>query len=131
VFRIVVADDYAEWRVRVRSMLQAQPEWEVIGEACDGVEVVQRAMELRPDIVLLDIGMPIMNGIEAARRIRQTSPASRIIFVTQESDADTRIAALAIGAEAYLLKANAASELLPAIEAVLQDGHDARALSCD
>jgi len=79
VFRIVVADDYAEWRVRVRSMLQAQPEWEVIGEACDGVEVVQRAMELRPDIVLLDIGMPIMNGIEAAKRIRQTSPASRII----------------------------------------------------
>jgi len=60
-------------------MLQAQPEWEVIGEACDGVEVVQRAMELRPDIVLLDIGIPIMNGIEAAKRIRQTSPASRII----------------------------------------------------
>ena len=72
-----------------------------------------------------------MNGIEAVKRIRQASPASKIIFVTQENDADTRIAALAIGAEAYLLKANAASELLPAIEAVLQDGHDARALSCD
>jgi DNA-binding NarL/FixJ family response regulator len=81
---------------------------------------VQKATELSPDFVLLDIGMPIMNGIEAAKRIRQASPASRIIFVTQEDDADIRIAALAI-AEGYLLKSNAASELLPAIDAALAD----------
>jgi DNA-binding NarL/FixJ family response regulator len=115
--RILVVDDFAEWRVRVRSMLQARPEWQVIGEACDGLEAVQRTSELQPDIVLLDIGMPILNGIEAAKRIRQDSPGSRIIFVTQESDADIRTAALATGADGYLLKANAMSELLPALEA--------------
>jgi DNA-binding NarL/FixJ family response regulator len=129
--RILVADDFAEWRVRVRSMLQVRPEWQVIGEAADGLEAVQRTTELQPDIVLLDIGMPMLNGIEAAKRIRQDSPGSRIIFVTQESDADIRIAALATGAEGYLLKVNAMSELLPAVDALSPNGHDARALSCD
>lgn len=114
--RILVADGFAPWRSKVRSLLQVRPEWQVIGEACDGLEAVQRTTELRPDIVLLDIGMPILNGIEAAKRIRQCSPSSRIIFVTQQNDSDTRLAALAAGAEAYLVKANAASELLPAIE---------------
>jgi DNA-binding NarL/FixJ family response regulator len=112
-------------------MLQARPEWKVIGEACDGLEAVQRTTELQPDIVLLDIGMPILNGIEAAKRIRQDSPSSRIIFVTQENDADIRSEALATGAERYLLKANAMEELLPAVEASSVNGHDARALSCD
>ena len=121
--RILVVDDFAEWRGRVRSMLQAQPEWQVIGEACDGLEAVQRTQELHPDIVVLDIGMPNLGGIEAAKRIRRDSPSSRIIFVTQENDADIRSAALATGAEAYLVKANAASELLPAIDAALGNGH--------
>src|SRR5215469_7475570 len=93
--RILIADDFAEWRIRVRSMLQARAEWEVIGEACDGLEAIQRTKELHPDIVLLDIGMPILNGIEAAQLIRQESPSSRVIFVTQENDEETRIAALA------------------------------------
>src|SRR5215469_17289890 len=109
--RILVVDDFAEWRVRVRSMLQARPEWKVIGEACDGLEAVQRTTELCPDIVLLDIGMPILDGVEAAKRIRQDSPSSRIIFVTQEDDEEIRIAALATGAEEYLVKTNATSEL--------------------
>ena len=130
-FRILVADDFAEWRVRVRSMLQTRPEWQVIGEASDGLEAVQRTTELQPDLVLLDIGMPILNGIEAAKRIRQDSPSSRIIFVTQETDADIRAAALATGAKGYLLKVNAMSELLPAVEASLPNGHHASALACD
>src|SRR5215469_13577364 len=120
---ILVADDVLDWRVRIRSILQRRPEWLVTCEACDGLQAVEKATELCPDIVLLHIGMPILNGIEAAKRIRQASPTSRIIFVTQDNDVDVRLSALATGAQAYLLKANAASELLPAIEAALRNGH--------
>lgn len=107
--RILVADDIAPWRRRIRAILQARPEWQVIGEACDGLQAFQMTKDLLPDIVVLDIGMPVLNGIEAAKRIRQGSPGSRIIFATQNNDADIRIEALASGAEGYLLKANAAS----------------------
>ena len=121
--RILVADDFAEWRVRIHSILQSNPQLQVIGEACNGLQAVQKAAELLPDIVLLDIGMPILNGIEAAIQIREVSPGTRVIFVTQENDSDIRTAALAAGAEQYLVKANAARELLPAVEAALGDGH--------
>ena len=93
---------------------------------CDGLQAVEKATQLRPDIALLDIGMPNLNGIEAAKRIRQASPGSRIIFVTHDGDQEVRMAALATGAEAYLLKANAWSELLPAIDAALGNGHALR-----
>ena len=118
--RILVADDFVPWRAQARSLLQQQPEWRII-EACDGLEAVHKAAEVRPDIVLLDIGMPILNGIEAAQKIREASPHSRIIFVTSDGDADVKAAALATGAEAYLLKARAASELLPTIAATLDE----------
>src|SRR5215470_11253879 len=121
--RILVADDVVEWRVGIRSILKARPEWQVIGEAGDGMEAVQRTAELRPDIVLLDIGMPLLNGIEAAQRIRQVSPSSRIIFVTQNDGRESMTAALAAGAEGYVLKASAARDLLPAIETAMRDGH--------
>jgi len=119
--------DSGEYRI-VRGKLQRnreqwRSEWQVICEVCDGLQAVEKAAELRPDVVLLDIGMPTLNGIEAAKRIRQGSPGSRIIFVTQDNDEDVRMAALATGAEAYLVKANAGSELLPAIDAALGNGH--------
>jgi DNA-binding NarL/FixJ family response regulator len=126
---ILVADDFAEWRAGVRSILRARPEWQVIGEAGDGLEAVRRTEEMNPHIVLLDIGMPRLNGIEAAKRMRQVSPGSKIIFVAQENDAEVRIAALATGAEQYVIKANAASELLPAVEAALRDHPVATTLS--
>lgn len=116
--RILVVDDLGEWRVKAHSILQAKPTWQVIGEACDGLQAVQRTSELFPDLVLLDIGMPILNGIEAARRIRKAFPTTKIIFLTQEDDADVRRPAFAAGADEYILKANAAADLLPAIEAV-------------
>jgi len=118
--RILVADDFADWRARFRSMLQAQPEWQVVGEAHDGREAVQRTAELRPDTVLLDIGMPILNGIEAARRIREVSPTSIILFVSENRSLDIVEEALSTGAGGYVVKSDAGSELLPAVEAVLQ-----------
>ena len=120
--RILVADDLPVWRVGVRNLLRARPDWRII-EACDGHEAVQKATEFRPDIVLLDVGMPILNGFEAARKIRKATPSSKIIFVTLNGDDDLKTAALAMGAEAYLLKTNAVRELLLAIEAALGDGH--------
>lgn len=115
---ILVADDFVPWRAQARSLLQQRPEWQIV-EACDGLEAVHKATELRPDIVLLDIAMPVLNGIEAAQKIREASPHSRIIFVTMDGDADVKAAALATGAQAYLSKARAASELLPTIAATL------------
>ena len=118
--RILVADDSAPWRLKARALLQECPEWQLI-EACDGLEAAHKAAELQPDIVLLDIGMPVLNGLEAAKQIRVATPSSSIIFVTQNGDGDVKTAALATGAVGYLSKANAASELLPAIETVLHE----------
>ena len=123
VVRILVVDDFAEWRLSVRSILQDRPDWQVIDEAGDGLEAVHKTAELRPEIVLLDIAMPILNGIEAAKHILRASSHTRISFVTQDTDNDIRTAALATGAAGYLLKVSAGSTLLLAIEAALRDGH--------
>jgi len=120
---ILVADDFAEWRAYTRNLLQSRQAYQVIGEATNGLEAVQKSIELRPDIVLLDVRMPILNGIEAAERIRQASPASRIIFVSQNDDRDTRTAALATGAEEYVLKAKVSTDLLPTIDEILRNRH--------
>lgn len=125
--RILLVDDFEPFRRIVSAILQARPEWQIVGEACDGSEAVRMTRELLPDIVVLDIGMPVLNGIEAAKRIRQDSPTSKIIFLTQNNDEDIRLEALATGAEAYLLKANAGSEFLPSIEAALKDRYRADA----
>jgi DNA-binding NarL/FixJ family response regulator len=118
--RILITDDYAPWRRQVRSLLEARPEWQVIAEASDGSEAIQKAEELKPDLILLDIGLPKMNGIEAARRIRQLSPSSKIVFLSQNNDRDIVGAALSTGALGYVHKTNAADELLPAVDAVLR-----------
>jgi DNA-binding NarL/FixJ family response regulator len=121
--RILLVDDFVQWRLAVRTILEAVPGFRIIGEASNGLEAIEKTATLRPDIVLLDIGMPILNGIEAARRIRRVSPQSRVIFLTQEQDSDVKAAALAVGGTAYLLKSTAVGELRPAIDAALQRGY--------
>jgi DNA-binding NarL/FixJ family response regulator len=122
VVRILVVDDYEPFSRYLRATLQARSDLVVIGEASDGIEAVQKAEELRPDLILLDIGLPSLSGIEAARRIRKLCPESKILFVSQESSADVVQGALATGARGYLPKADAGSELLEAVDAVLQGG---------
>jgi CheY-like chemotaxis protein len=94
---------------------------QIVGEASDGLEAVQKAEELHPDLIVLDIGLPTLTGIEAARRIRKLSPEPKILFVSQESSADVVQEALSLGALGYVVKAHAGSELLAAVGAVLED----------
>jgi DNA-binding NarL/FixJ family response regulator len=119
-FRVLVVEDYESWRRTLCSALHKQPELQVIGEVSDGLEAVEKAQELQPDLILLDIGLPRLNGIEAARRIRSLSPQSKILFVSQETSPDIVQGALATGARGYVVKSDANRELLPAVKAVLQ-----------
>ena len=119
--RVLIADDYKDWRRQVRLLLQARPEWQVVAEASDGSEAVQKAEELKPDLIVLDIGLPTLNGIEVAHRIREVSPSTKIVFLSQNSDLDIVSAALGASARGYVHKSHAQSELLPAMAAVLQD----------
>jgi DNA-binding NarL/FixJ family response regulator len=115
--RVLVVEDFAPFRQFISSTL-GQNGWRIIAEVSDGLEAVRRAAELKPDLVLLDIGLPGQNGIEAARQIRKVAPDSKIIFMSQETSADVIQEALSLGAWGYVLKARAGSDLLAAIEAV-------------
>ena len=117
--RVLVVDDNELWRRFASTTLRKQAELQVIGEATDGLQAVQQAQELLPDLILLDIGLPTLNGIEAARRIREVSPASKILFVSENRSPDIAEAALSTGAGGYVVKSDAAGELLPAVKAVL------------
>ena len=119
-YKILVVDDSDRFRQFVVLTLRQRAEFQFIHEASDGLAAVERAEELKPDLILLDIGLPSVNGIEAGRQIRKVSPDSKILFVSLESSADVVQEALQLGAQGYLLKADAARELLPAVDAVLQ-----------
>lgn len=116
--RILVVDDFEPWRQTVCRIVAALPGFQVVGEAADGEEAVQLAKRLMPDLVVLDIGMPKLNGVEAAKRIFQVSPASKVIFLSQENDLDTIQAVLSLGASAFVNKLNARTQLLDAITAI-------------
>jgi DNA-binding NarL/FixJ family response regulator len=120
--RVLVVDDYEQFRHYLRRKLQSRREFQIIGEAVDGVQAVQAAEELQPDLVLIDIGMPKLNGIEAAHQISRLVSETKILFVSQENDPDVVAEALSNGAQGYVQKQNAEKELLLAIETVLQGG---------
>jgi CheY-like chemotaxis protein len=118
--RILVVDDYEPFRRWRCVTLEAWPRFQVIGEASDGLEAVQKAGDLQPDLILLDIGMPALHGIEAAHRILRFVPAAKILFLSQQNDPDIVAKALSNGAKGYVHKQNASTDLLPAIEAALR-----------
>lgn len=117
--RVLVVEDHEPYREFVLSALQARPEFQVISQVADGAEAVQSAEELQPDLILLDIGLPGLNGFEAARRILHQCPASKILFLTQEKSDEFVFEAFKIGASGYIVKTDAASDLLPGLDSVV------------
>jgi DNA-binding NarL/FixJ family response regulator len=115
-----VVDDYKPWQNFICSTIETVPGMRVVGWASDGLEAVQKARDLQPDLILLDIGLPTMNGIEVAHAIRQLSPKSKILFLSENRYREVVEEALRTGALGFVVKSYAARELLPAVEAVLQ-----------
>jgi DNA-binding NarL/FixJ family response regulator len=118
--RILLVDDFEPFRRLLRSILQSKLELQTIVEAADGVEAIELAQALQPDMILLDVGLPKINGIEAARTIRKLAPQSKILFVSQESSVDVVQAAFNAGAWGYVVKMDIGSELPAAVRAVLR-----------
>ena len=115
VIRILVADDFEAWRALVRRLLQPQSDWQIVAEASDGLDAVWKTIELRPDLVLLDISMPNLNGLDVCEKILELLPAVKVIFVRVDDHKEVVRAALAMGAEGYVPKAKAVHDLIPAI----------------
>lgn len=119
--RILIVDDHEVMRGGLRSLLGSPPEWEVCGEAVDGVEAVEKAKELKPDVVVLDINMPILNGLEAIRLIRKEVPQTQVVILSRYEAAEMRAKALEAGAREYVPKSqNLARELLAAIDEIVR-----------
>ena len=118
MLRILIADDHEVARKGIRSLLEGHAGWEVCGEARDGREAVECAGKLKPDVLLLDIGMPNLNGLDAARQILATTPDARILILTVHDSEQTVREVLAVGALGFLLKSDAGRDLLAAVEAL-------------
>lgn len=119
--RILVVDDFEQFRRYLSSALKPDAQFEIIGEARDGMEAIHLAAELQPDLILLDVGLPKLNGLEAARQIRKAVPTAKILFISQEFSFDVVEAALRAGALGYIHKLRVGRELLPGIDAVSRD----------
>jgi DNA-binding NarL/FixJ family response regulator len=118
--RILLVDDHPIVRQGLKTLLEGHSGWEVIGEASDGAEAVEKAKNLSPDVMVLDVTMPRMNGLEACRLLRQECPRLEILFVTQHDSPQMMREALEAGARGYVVKSNAARDLLAAVDAVSQ-----------
>lgn len=115
---VLVADDHAVFRWGLRTLLGSEPDMQVVGEAATGKEVLQRAAELRPDVILMDIQMPEVNGIEATRRILEANPQAGVVVLTMFEDDESVFSAMRAGARGYVLKGAHPSEILRVVRAV-------------
>jgi len=120
--RVLVVDDHAFVRRGIQSLLHAFPEWEFCGEADNGEDAIRLAGELRPEVIIMDVTMPRLNGIEATLAIRKTQPEVKIVLLTLHESADLVRTAFRAGARGYLLKTDAERELLSALTAVMGEG---------
>jgi DNA-binding NarL/FixJ family response regulator len=118
--RILLVDDHPIVRQGLKTLLEGQSGWEVIGEASDGLEALDKADSLQPDVMVLDVTMPKMHGLEVCRLLRQRTRGPEILFVTQHDSPQMMREALDAGARGYVVKSNAARDLLAAVEAVSQ-----------
>jgi len=118
--RIVLVDDFEPWRAYVRSVVDRHPPFEIVAEASDGMEAVRGVEELQPDLVLLDIGLPSIDGIAAARLMRRVAPDAKILFLTENRHSDIAEAAFHAGGHGYVVKSDSAHDLLIAMRAVLK-----------
>jgi DNA-binding NarL/FixJ family response regulator len=119
--KILIVDDFLPWQRFVSTMFESETDLKIVSVAFDGVEAAKKAKELRPDMILMDISMPLMNGIESTRQIRVLSPESKILFLSESRDPDLIRAAFEAGGFGYVLKSDANSDLIPGVRAVLRD----------
>lgn len=119
--RILLVDDHAILRDSLRAFLSLQPDLQVVGEAADGVEAIQEALRLQPDLILLDMAMPEMGGLEVTRHLKQELPQCKILILSQYDDADYVLPILRAGADGYVVKRAGGGEVVSAIRAVIND----------
>ena len=117
--RVLVVDDFEPWRRHIRSALRNHPQWQIVGEAGDGLEAIEQAQALRPDLILLDVSLPTVDGIESAPRILAAHPHVKILFLSEHRSPDVVEAAFATKASGYLLKSEAGRELLSAMQTIM------------
>jgi DNA-binding NarL/FixJ family response regulator len=117
-----MVEDYEPYRAYVASLLERRPQLKVVDEASEGLQAIEKARQYKPDLILMDVGLPRLNGIEAARQIRKESPHSRILFLSQDNAPELIAAAMEAGGSGYVSKSEAEADLLDAIDAVLRGG---------
>src|SRR5277367_2919050 len=113
--RIMLADDHTLFRQGIRTLISAEPDMEVVGEASNGGDAVEKANEARPDVVLMDIGMPGLSSFEATRQIKKNRPETKVLFLTMYDDEDYLVEGMEVGASGYVLKDSPSAQLVAAV----------------
>lgn len=119
--KILIVDDHEIFRRGLRALLEPSPEWQIGGEAVDGLDAVEKCRSLNPDIVILDISMPRLNGLEAARVIKKQNPDLQIVIITQHDSPQVQAAALEAGAQAFVTKSSVGYELVTALRSIIKN----------